>query len=126
MKIGELARHTNVSTDTLRLYEKQGLIRSDRRDNGYRDFDQGMVRLVNLIRLGQKMGFTLREMKEVIVVIANRSLSTEETANLLQQKLDEVDAKIAEMIKLRSALAETLSQVCPLQSTSNTPVLVNA
>lgn len=126
MKIGELARLTNVSTDTLRLYEKQGLIRSDRRDNGYRDFDHGMVRLVNLIRLGQKMGFTLREMKEVIVVIANRSLSTEETANLLQQKLDEVDAKIAEMIKLRSALAEALNQVCPLHSTSNAPVLTNA
>ncbi|MDO6728185.1 MAG: MerR family DNA-binding transcriptional regulator [Cognatishimia sp.] len=123
MKIGELAQRTNVSTDTLRLYEKQGLIRSERRDNGYRDFDQGMVRLVNLIRLGQKMGFTLREMKEVIDVIANRSLSTEETANLLQQKLDDVDAKIAEMIKLRGLLADTLNQVCPLQATSKPQVM---
>lgn len=123
MKIGELAQRTNVSTDTLRLYEKQGLIRSERRGNGYRDFDQGMVRLVNLIRLGQKMGFTLREMKEVIDVIANRSLSTEETANLLQQKLNDVDAKIAEMIKLRSLLADTLNQVCPLQATSKPQVM---
>lgn len=123
MKIGELAQRTNVSTDTLRLYEKQGLIRSERRDNGYRDFDQGMVRLVNLIRLGQKMGFTLHEMKEVIDVIANRSLSTEETANLLQQKLDDVDAKIAEMIKLRGLLADTLNQVCPLQATSKPQVM---
>lgn len=123
MKIGELAQRTNVSTDTLRLYEKQGLIRSERRDNGYRDFDQGMVRLVNLIRLGQKMGFTLREMKEVIDVIANRSLSTEETANLLQQKLNDVDAKIAEMIKLRGLLADTLNQVCPLQATSKPQVM---
>lgn len=123
MKIGELAQRTNVSTDTLRLYEKQGLIRSERRDNGYRDFDQGMVRLVNLIRLGQKMGFTLREMKEVIDVIANRALSTEETANLLQQKLDDVDAKIAEMIKLRGLLADTLNQVCPLQATSKPQVM---
>lgn len=123
MKIGELAQRTNVSTDTLRLYEKQGLIRSERRDNGYRDFDQGMVRLVNLIRLGQKMGFTLREMKEVIDVIADRALSTEETANLLQQKLDDVDAKIAEMIKLRGLLADTLNQVCPLQATSKPQVM---
>ncbi|MEP3296140.1 MerR family DNA-binding transcriptional regulator [Tateyamaria sp.] len=39
MRIGELAQRTNVSTDTLRQYEKRGLIRSERQINGYRDFD---------------------------------------------------------------------------------------
>jgi len=116
MRIGELSNKTDVSRDTLRLYEKLGLINSVRRGNGYRDFDSAMIRLVDLIRLGQKLGFKLHEMKSIAEVISNRELGADETAKLLRQKLEEVDQKIGEMSQLRSLLAGMLDQVCPLQS----------
>jgi len=116
MRIGELANRTHVSTDTLRLYEKRGLIRSERRGNGYRDFDHEVIRLVGLIRLGQKLGFKLREMESIVDAISNQELSVDETADLLRQKLSEIDEKIGEMAQLRKLLSEMLDKVCPLQN----------
>ncbi len=116
MRIGELSQRANVSTDTIRLYEKRGLIRSVRRDNGYRDFDPAMVGLVTLIKTGQKLGFKLREMDGIAKALSDQGLSTDETADLLQGKLTEVDTKIAELSQLRALLADMLTQVCPLQN----------
>ncbi|MEP5153676.1 MerR family DNA-binding transcriptional regulator, partial [Planktotalea sp.] len=62
LKIGELAKRTGVSTDTLRLYERRGLIQSERMANGYRVYQHDFERVVHLIRQGQRLGFTLREM----------------------------------------------------------------
>lgn len=116
MKIGELSRRTRVSTDTLRLYEKRGLIRSERMANGYRDFDRETERFVDLIRLGQRLGFTLSGMKEIVVAMAGQQLSTGETTKILQEKFDEVDEKIGELVELKKVLAELMAQTCPLQN----------
>lgn len=116
MKIGELSRRTQVSTDTLRLYEKRGLIRSERMTNGYRDFDRETERFVDLIRLGQRLGFTLSGMKEIVVAMAGQQLSTGETTKILQKKFDEVDEKIGELVQLKKVLAELMAQACPLQN----------
>lgn len=115
MKIGELSRRTRVSADTLRLYEKRGLIASERMANGYRDFDTETVRFVGLIRLGQRLGFKLSEMKELVVAMAGQHLSSDETANVLQEKLNEVDEKIGELVELKKVLTELMTEACPLQ-----------
>ncbi len=115
MKIGDLAERTGVSRDTLRLYEKRGLIQSVRRSNGYRDFDPAMARLVGLIRQGQQLGFSLAEMQGVVEALSGRDLSAEDTAALFQQKIDEVDVKITQMTSLRGMLAEMMQQACPLR-----------
>ncbi len=116
MRIGELAARTDVSTDTLRLYEKRGLIASVRRVNGYRDFDVAMVRLVRLVRLGQRLGFKLREMEDLVGAVSAGALDETETAALLHDKLSEVDAKIGELSQLRGLLSDILGQACPLQT----------
>ncbi len=116
MKIGELSRRAQVSTDTLRLYEKRGLIGSQRRANGYRDFDPSMVRIVGLIRLGQRLGFKLAEMKGIVDAMAGQDLSTAETASILREKLATVDDKIAELVALRAILETLAAQACPLEA----------
>lgn len=114
MRIGELARQAEVSTDTLRFYEKRGLIRSERRANGYRDFDEAMLRVVRMIRLGQKIGFQLRELEVMAAQMRTRDMSSDEVADLLRAKIGEVDEKLADLSSLRGMLVETLGQVCPL------------
>ncbi|GAA6207398.1 hypothetical protein NBRC116601_06910 [Cognatishimia sp. WU-CL00825] len=116
MRIGELAQKTNVSADTLRLYEKRGLIKSDRQNNGYRDFDASMVQLVLLIKSGQKLGFKLREMDGLAKAVTGSGLSQDETSKLLGDKLSEVDAKIRELTQLRALLADMMQQACPLRA----------
>ena len=63
MKIGELASATGLSRDTLRFYEKRGLLLSRRRDNGYRDYPPEAVQWLCYLRSAQQLGFTLAEIE---------------------------------------------------------------
>ena len=113
MRIGDLAKRCKVSCDTLRMYEKQGLIRADRWPNGYRDFPEGTEDVVHLIRQGQSMGFSLAEIGALMRDMQG-AMSGEQVAEMLQAKLDEIDARIAAMQELRNMVAERLTQACPL------------
>ncbi|MGB3244264.1 MAG: MerR family transcriptional regulator [Sulfitobacter sp.] len=118
MRIGELAEATNVTTDTLRFYEKRGLIRSQRRANGYRDFDETTVQLVNLIRLGKSLGFNLREMTE-LSGLSQDGLGEQETTGLLTQKLAETDQRIHSLQRLRTTLSAVILESCPIRKLRN-------
>jgi MerR family copper efflux transcriptional regulator len=113
MRIGELAERAGVSCDTLRLYERQGLIQADRRANGYRDFPAQMLEVVQLIRLAQSLGFTLAEIGGLMRGMAG-AMSQEEVAALLRDKLAEIDGRIAGLQELRGVIAARLEQACPL------------
>ncbi|WP_421748178.1 MerR family transcriptional regulator [Cognatishimia sp.] len=113
MRIGELSERTGVSCDALRLYEKRGLIQSVRRGNGYRDFDKVMVELVGMIRLGQSLGFTLSEMGALFAQM-NGTLSEDEVAHVLGEKLTEIDSRIAGLQELRGILSARIAAACPL------------
>ena len=115
MKIGQLATRTRVNTPTLRYYERLGLIRSERCQNGYRDFDDGMVRLVGLVRMGQKLGFSLREMRDIVATISDAGMSAEQTADLLRDKLSDLDVRIGEMMRMKELLLSALTEVCPIR-----------
>jgi DNA-binding transcriptional MerR regulator len=119
MRIGELADATNVSTDTLRFYEKQGLIRSDRRANGYRDFDDATVQIVETIRLGKSLGFNLREMKDLAHALSQDTLNAPDTTALLSQKLAETDERIQGLTQLRQALSAAILRNCPIRRLGN-------
>lgn len=113
MRIGELASRAGVSTDTLRLYEKQGLIHADRWPNGYRDFSNGTEDIVKLIRLAQSLGFSLAEIGALMRGM-NGGLTQGQVGDLLGSKLAEIDARIAAMQKLRGIVLTRLSAACPL------------
>ena len=116
MNIGELSSRAHVSTDALRLYERRGLIRSERQANGYRDFGPETVQLVEMIKLGQRLGFRLREMEEIVRSMSGGQLSQEETAQILGQKIAEIDQRMADMSVLRGLLSDALVRACPLRS----------
>ena len=114
MRVGTLAAETGASTDTIRLYEARGLIRSDRRSNGYRAFDPSAIGLIRTIRLAQRLGFTLREVGDVLGTLQEAGLPAERIRTLLTSKLDDVDGRIADLHALRSLLQTRLDDVCGL------------
>ncbi|MFY0622085.1 MAG: MerR family transcriptional regulator [Pelagimonas sp.] len=114
MRIGELAERCGISRDTLRLYEREGLISSVRRNNGYRDFDPRQERVVTLIRQAQVLGFSLADIRALLVQMRG-SLGEDEVRALLRQKLAEIDAKIAGMEEIRRVIETRIEQACPLQ-----------
>ena len=107
MLIGEVARRSGLSKDTLRHYESLGLIHSSPRRAGsriYRDYDDTTLERLSLIAFAKMLGSTLRELADPI----NRALSDESTegerAALFLDKIREIDARIAHLQQARQEL----------------------
>jgi MerR family copper efflux transcriptional regulator len=114
MHIGAIAREAGVSCDTLRFYEKLGLIRSTRAGNGYRRYAPETARLVAYIRTAQKLGFSLAEIGANMPAVWNAADPDGAVAALLAAKVHVIDERIAELQALRSDLLERVRQACPL------------
>jgi DNA-binding transcriptional MerR regulator len=107
LRIGRLARLAKVNVQTLRFYERAGLLsKPHRRLSGYREYPAEAVGVVILIKRIQALGFSLKEIKEILALRKAPSFTLGDAAARLQSKLDEIYAKIAAFRSLRSTLAK--------------------
>lgn len=113
VKIGELASQTGVSVDTIRFYEDKGLITpASRSDAGYRLFSQQDKEKLLFIQRTKQVGFTLNEISELMELKLHPDAHTcEEVKQVTEQKIEQVTAKINELERIRSSLAQ-LSVAC--------------
>ncbi len=114
MLIGELATAAGLSREALRFYEQQGLIRARRLPNGYRDYPEEVLTLVQYIRTAQQLGFTLAEIGDRLPAIWDAPDPAPAVARVLATKLQEIDTRIAALQALRQTLAERVLTDCPL------------
>jgi DNA-binding transcriptional MerR regulator len=112
MRIGELARRAGVNVETLRYYERRGLLEEPARSpNGHREYDEETVRFVKAVKEAQSLGFTLSEIEEHTRL--TRSGGGQESIRIrLAQKIDEVDGKLASLQRVRDELARVLGCAC--------------
>ncbi|WP_343730798.1 MerR family transcriptional regulator [Duganella sp.] len=118
MQIGEIAGATGLSRDTLRFYEKRGLLRARRSANGYRDYPPEAVDWLRYIRLAQTLGFTLSEIEADLPLLAEPGASAPQLRAAMERKLTDIDQRISGLQQLRSELVRRLGedmQACPLQ-----------
>jgi DNA-binding transcriptional MerR regulator len=115
MRIGELAAATGLTKDTIRFYEKLGLLTGSRLPNGYRDFPPETVTWLHHVRTAQALGFTLAEITSHGPSAGDTAPDAEALSALLEQKVRLLDTRIAELSALRAALAERLGTDCPLR-----------
>ncbi|MFF8732483.1 MerR family transcriptional regulator [Streptomyces sp. NPDC015171] len=120
MRIGELAARTGVSKDTVRFYEKIGLIEGDRRPNGYRDFPPETVPWLRYVRTAQTLGFTLAEIGRLGAELREAPDSAEALTALFEEKIRIVDERMAALAALRADLAERVGTGCPLRAAGRT------
>jgi DNA-binding transcriptional MerR regulator len=111
MRAGELARLAGVSTDTLRLYEKKGLLPKPRRSpNGYREYPEAAASRVRLVRQAVALGFTLDELVRVLKVRDQGGAPCREVRALGAAKLAQVDARLDDLAKARGRLHAVLQR----------------
>jgi DNA-binding transcriptional MerR regulator len=112
MRIGELARRAGVNVETLRYYERRGLLEEPARGpHGHREYDEETVRFVKAVKEAQSLGFSLAEIEEHARL--TRSGGGQESIRIrLAQKIDEVDAKLASLQRVRDELARVLGCAC--------------
>src|ERR1700736_3734125 len=110
-KIGQVARETGLSIDTIRFYEKQGLLkRSPRTEGGFRLFGVGDIETLKFVRKAQELGFSLNEIRELLILRADHVPACSHVKELLDQKLTAVEQKIAELQSLERSLKRALQK----------------
>jgi DNA-binding transcriptional MerR regulator len=106
---GELARLAGVSTDTLRHYERKGVLPTPRRaPNGYRRYPPEALARVRLVRRALGVGFTLAELATILRARDRGRAPCREVRALAARKLAQVEARLAELLALREELRQTL------------------
>jgi MerR family transcriptional regulator, mercuric resistance operon regulatory protein len=109
MRIGEVAAQAGVNVQTIRFYERCGLLKKPcRLPSGYRDYPAEVVKLVRFIKRTQKQGFTLQEIGRLLRRLAARSLTSAEVRAGFEAKIQHLDEQIRDLQTLRDELSANL------------------
>ena len=101
MLINELAKASGFSKDTIRFYEKIGLIelpKNSRRDNNYKDYPDDVLQTLRSIRNLKGLGFTLEEIREIIVRRQMNALDNKTAFKIIEQKIIHLDTQIDKLL----------------------------
>jgi len=124
MTISQLAKAAGVGVETVRYYQRRGLLPVPRTyDGSYREYDMAMVKRLRLIRGLKSSGFTLGEIGELISL--DRGTKRLEIQAIASQKLEEIDAKMREMRKVSNGLKALLSECRSVQQGTPCPIIEN-
>lgn len=110
---GELARLAGVNVETLRFYEREGLIaKPPQRPSGYREYPPEAVDLVLFIQRAKQLGFSLKEVKELLTLREVPRATCGDVVVIAERKVADIDAKISDLRAMRAALTKLLKE-CP-------------
>mgnify|MGYP002663723063 CR=1 FL=1 len=126
MKIGELARRCGVNIDTIRYYERQGLLPApDRLASGYRHYEATDIARLRFVRRAKGLGFALDEIKDLLALSDHRDQDMGELKSLAKEKLVDIEDRMMELSKIRDGLT-TLIDACPGHGALATCPILNA
>ena len=112
--ISKAAKRAGVGVETIRFYERKGLIQQPLKpqDGGYRTYPIETVQRIKFVRQAQEIGFSLREIEELLSLRADPSADCSDVRERAVAKLEEVDRKMEQLGRIRSALNELIA-ACP-------------
>ncbi len=118
MSVSTLARRVALTPDTIRFYERSGLLPSPRRTaSEHRRYDEDVIDRVRFIQGAQRLGLRLREIRDLLAVRDTGACPCGPAAELLEQRLAEIDTEIARLTALRMQIAAMAAQLpdgtCP-------------
>jgi len=118
LRVGELAEAIGVARDTVRYYERVGLLPSPgRTSGGYRDYDASAVDRLKFIQGAQRLGLRLRDIASLLAIRDSGTCPCEPAEQLLRRRLADVDAEMARLAALRAEMTSMIdalpSRDCP-------------
>jgi len=124
--IGRLAKEVGVGVETIRFYERRGLLKQPRRpkDGGYRHYDDEAVRLLRYIRLAQTLNFTLKDIEQLVARASEHDASfCDAVRDTVERKLEAVRGELKALAMLEDELASFLSTCRSRSSDRPCPIL---
>ncbi len=124
LSIGQVARLSGVGVETVRFYEREGLLEEPpRRASGYRQYSEQVVQRLHFIQRAKRLGFSLKEINELLLLRVDAQTSCEEVRQRTEAKLAEVERKLVELQRMRQALLQVHSLCIGPGPTSACPML---
>ncbi len=124
MRIGQVAAQAGVNVQTLRYYERRGLLEEpERRSSGYRIYRPDAVRLVRFIKKAQDLGFTLREVQELLRLRQSRPRSRTQVRSMAEVKIRDIDEKTRRLRAIRKALSVLIDSCACRSGALECPIL---
>lgn len=123
LTIGKVARLAEVGVETIRFYERKGLIdEPPRRESGYRQYPEETVRRLRFIRRAKELGFTLKEIKDLLTLRIEQGTTCEDIRGRAEAKIDDIEEKILTLERMKEALVKLTHEcdgrgpasVCPI------------
>lgn len=133
MRSGEVAQQAGVNPQTLRYYERRGLLKEPpRRPSGYRYYARDAVDRLRFVKRAQQLGFTLSEVEALLHLASGGPASCDQARTMATEKIVELDTKIASLRAMRKALDRLIdtcdlprgSRKCPLIDSLQQPMEV--
>lgn len=120
----KLAKAAGVNIETLRYYIRRGLLpEPPRRESGYRMYPIEDVERLRFIKSAQELGFTLEEIQQLLSLRVDESATAGDVRRQAQEKVRQIDAKIAALQQMRDALAHLVDQCHGEGATGDCPIL---
>lgn len=111
--IGSAARRAGVGIDTIRYYEREGLLPPpQRRASGYRDYGDATIERLRFIRRAKDLGFTLEEIRELLTLSSDRERGVRDVKRRAEARLAGIEERIRELQKVRRGLKQLIA-ACP-------------
>ncbi len=121
---GQLAKKAQVNVQTIRYYERRGLIHEPpRRASGYRQYSQEDLTLIRFIKRAQELGFSLREIKELLDLRVDTTRTCQDVKKRADVKIADIELKIETLQRMKSALVK-LAVICQGGETPTTECLI--
>ena len=106
LTIGQVAREAGIGVETVRFYEREGLLEHPaRRSSGYREFQTDAVARLRFIKQAQRLGFTLREIKELLALKIDPDSKRAQVRERALTKIADIERRIKELKRMKKALA---------------------
>src|SRR5215469_15311586 len=107
LSIGQVARRAGVGVETVRFYEREGLLEEPpRHASGYRQYSEQVVKRIHFIKRAQRLGFSLKEIAELLLLRVDTQTPCEEVKRHAEAKVAEVEQKLIELQRMRQVLLQ--------------------
>ncbi|MCA9447491.1 MAG: MerR family transcriptional regulator [Candidatus Omnitrophica bacterium] len=122
--VGQLAKQSGVNIETIRFYERKGLLpRPPRSSGGYRQYSTETISRVRFIKRSQELGFSLKEVAELLSLRIGPEATCGDIKRVAEEKAEDIDQKIRDLRQMKKALSALVDQCSGDGSTSDCPIL---
>lgn len=124
LTIGQLSKKADVNVETVRYYERRGLIpKPPRRNSGYRQYSQDIVTRIQFIKRAKELGFSLKEIAELLALRVDPDTTCGDVKRRAETKIADIEQKIQALQRMKKALTKLVALCSGQGTTSECPIM---